>query len=452
MQLADKDLSRILGWKESGSRPFGPDVCRSSPVTRHYWNQWESLTISDGVLFRRFTKKDCSGSFIQFLVPLNLRKEILHLMHNSQLSGHLGKKKTCERVLQHFYWCGVREDVQNWIRSCDTCASIKTPPAKYRAPLGVMPVGAPLDRLGTDFMGPLPLTPRGNRYIMVVTDYFTKWVEIFALPDQTAVTTAEVILNEVIARFGCPYEIHSDQGRNYESRIFAELCRMLEIRKTRTSPGNPKCNGQTERFNKTLLRMIKAYLKGQDRNWDKNLGCLAAAYRSSQHESTGMTPNLMMLGREARLPAEIIFGSGSSPVGETITSYGDYVDALKERMQKAHELGRTHLNTTASREKKIHDFKLNTKQYRSGDLVWMRTDRDQLHLAPKLRCTYQGPYLVLHRVNDLNYIIQFNGSGKKQLIHHDRLKPYEGEVRLRWSKTAIKKFQNSSQQTGNDGK
>ena len=88
-----------------------------------------------------------------------------------------------------------------------------------------MLVGAPLDRLGTDFLGPLPLTSRGNRFILVVTDYFTKWVEIFAVPDQTAVTTAEVILNEVIARFGCPYEIHSDQGRNYESTIFTELCR-----------------------------------------------------------------------------------------------------------------------------------------------------------------------------------------------------------------------------------
>ena len=262
LQLADKDLAQILKWKQSGKRPFGPVVCRSSPVTRHYWNQWDTLEVSDGILYRRYTKQDCSGSYIQFLVPASLRKEILKLMHDSPISGHLGKKKTCARVLQHFYWCGVGDDVQNWIRQCDTCGSIKAPPRRYRAPLGAMPVGAPLDRLGTDFLGPLPLTPRGNRHILVVTDYFTKWVEIFAVPDQTAVTTAEVILNEVIARFGCPYEIHSDQGRNFESQIFAELCRLLEVRKTRTSPGNPKCNGQTERFNKTLIRLIKAYLKG----------------------------------------------------------------------------------------------------------------------------------------------------------------------------------------------
>ena len=105
--------------------------------------------------------------------------------------------------------------------------------------------------------------------------------------------------------------------------------------------------------------MIKAYLKGQDREWDRNLGCLAAAYRSSQHESTGVSPNLLMLGREVRIPAEIMFGSGTSHVGETVTSYSEYIDLLKTRMQQAHELTRTHLGTVAAKEKKTHDFKVN---------------------------------------------------------------------------------------------
>ena len=164
MQLADKDLAQVLKWKQSGKRPFGPVVCCSSPVTRHCWNQWDTLEVRDGVLYRWYTKLDCSGSYIQFLVPASLRKEILKLMHDSPISGHLGKKKTCARILQHFYWCGVRDDVQNWIRQCDTCGSIKAPPMRYRAPLGAMPVGAPLDRLGTDFLGPLPLTPRKSPY------------------------------------------------------------------------------------------------------------------------------------------------------------------------------------------------------------------------------------------------------------------------------------------------
>ena len=110
---------------------------------------------------------------------------------------------------------------------------MKPPGRPARGPLDQMVVGAPLDRMSTDIMGPLPLTPSENRYILVITDDFTKRVEVFAVPDYTAVTFARVILNEVIARFGCPVSIHSDQGTNYESSIFSELCRMLEIRKNK---------------------------------------------------------------------------------------------------------------------------------------------------------------------------------------------------------------------------
>ena len=119
-----------------------------------------------------------------------------------------------------------------------------------------MPVRAPLDRLSTDILGPLPETPRHNRYILIVVDYFTKWVEVFPVPDQMAKTCAAVIVNEVIAHLGSPLDLHSDQGRKYESDIFKELCSLFEVRKTRTSPRNPKCNGAVERF---ILRMIKAY-------------------------------------------------------------------------------------------------------------------------------------------------------------------------------------------------
>ena len=442
LQIKDPDIGPVFSWKQQGPRPSGSIVSQSAPATRHYWILWESLKIKHGLLFREFLKKNGSGSYLQLILPKVLREKVLYQMHNGQMAGHLGDKKTREKVLQLFYWFGLRIDVSNWVRKCDICASIKSPTKGPKAPLGVMTVGAPLDRLGTDFVGPLPLTPRGNRHILVVTDYFTKWVEIFAVPDQSSVTTAEVILNEVIARYGVPLEIISDQGRNYESLIFSELCRLLEIRKTRTSPGNPKCNGLTERFNKTLLRMIKAYLKGEDCNWDKNLGCLAAAYRASRHESTNMTPNMLMLGRQVRLPSELLFGSGTNHVGEEITSYGDYVDKLKERMQKAHEITRKHLNQVAERQQRDHDFKINLNRYKQGSLVWYRSGKSQLHITPKLRCAYEGPYLVLKQVNDLDYIIQFNSKGSRQIVHHDRLKPYEGDLTLPWSKRALKRYRN----------
>jgi hypothetical protein len=357
-QLDDPDISPIIKWLRDGKRPFGDIVCSASPTTRHYWNYWNSLVLKNGVLFRKFLKRDGTETYYhQFLVPRSMRSEILQQNHNALLAGHLGKRKTEEKILRNFYWFGLRDDVGIWISQCDSCASIKPPHKTPRAPLGTMPVGDVLDRLSTDILGPFPESERKNKYILVVSDHFSKWVEIFAVPDQTAPTCARLILNEVIARFGCPLDLHSDQGRNYESHIFAELCKLLEIRKTRTASGNAKCNGQTERFNRTLVRMIKAYLRGEQTKWDDNLGCLAAAYRATPHETTGFSPNLLMLGREVRLPSEIMFGSGKSHLGEEISSYGQYVTKIRERLQKAHDVTRTHLQTAANRRKDYYDAK-----------------------------------------------------------------------------------------------
>ena len=160
-----------------------------------------------------FYRKDATGCHLQFIVPKVFRTKILSQKHNSLMSGPLRRKKTLGKLLQGFFWFNVREDVHLWIVKCDICVSIRPPVYKPRAPLGKMQIGAFLDRISTDCLGPLPLTSLGNWYILLATDHFTKWVAIMAVPDQTAATCANKLLNEVIARYGCPLTIHSDQGR-----------------------------------------------------------------------------------------------------------------------------------------------------------------------------------------------------------------------------------------------
>ena len=229
---------------------------------------------------------------------------------------------------------------------------VKKPPKTPRAPMREMLVGAPLDRIGTDILGALPLTSRGNKYILVVTDYFTKWVEVFPIPDQKAETCAHVLVEEVFMRYGFPQTLHSDQGRDFESKLIAEVCDLLKITKTGTSPGHPPCNGQVERFNSTLLKMIKVYLKGEQRNWDQHLGCLAGAYHASVHDSTGLTPNLMMLGCELDSPIAVMFGTHHH---ESYPTYGEYVAKLKEKMHDAHDIAREHLGTSVRHYKELYD-------------------------------------------------------------------------------------------------
>ena len=148
-------------------------------------------------------------------------------------------------------------------------------------------------------------------------------------------------------RYGFPLSIHSTQGRNYESQIMTEMCKMLEIQKTRTSPRNPRCNGQVECFNHTPMRMIKVYLKGDEVNWDRHLGYLAGAYQGTVQESTQLSRNLIMFGQEVCTPMEIFFRTHHH---ESYPMVGEYVK-LKERMQHAYDIAREHLGTVAKRNK-----------------------------------------------------------------------------------------------------
>ncbi|KAI3373157.1 hypothetical protein L3Q82_006488 [Scortum barcoo] len=161
--------------------------------------------------------------------------------------------KTLQRLRSRFYWPGCHQDVELYVHQCDTCTAKKGPTQRSHAPLQQYQVGAPMKRVAVDILGPFPATERGNRYILVAMDYFTKWPEAYAVPDQSAATTAEHLVNEMFCRFGVPEELHSDQGRNFEAQVFAETCRRLGIKKTRTTPLHPQSDGLVERFNYRTL-------------------------------------------------------------------------------------------------------------------------------------------------------------------------------------------------------
>ena len=257
------------------------------------------------------------------------------------------------------------------------------------------------------------------------------------MPDQTAETTAYFILNEVISRLGCPLDIHSDQGRNYESHIFKELCTMLEVRKTTTTAQNPKCNGKVERFNKTLVRMIRSNLKEQQSEWDKYFGCLAAAYRSSVHEKTGFTPNMLMLGSEVKMPSDVMFSDVSD--SQEPESFGSYVESIRNKMRKAHKVAQEHLKVKAKRQKDNYDAKSSFNHYCVGDYVWYLTERRQIGENPKLYMPYKGPYVIVDKLSDIDFVIQACPTDKYKVINRNKLKPNHGTVKYNWVKSAIKK-------------
>ena len=225
----------------------------------------------------------------------------------------------------------------------------------------------PLERVHLDFIGPLPKTLKGNEHILMIVDQFTKWVECIPLPSQTAEETARAAVNEFFCRFGFPFQVHTDQGLNFESSLFQQLCKMTAIHKTRTTAYRPSTNGQVERYNRTLMDAVRWFIGQAQNNWDQFLPQIASAIRATVNRSTGFTPNRLMLGREVNQPANLMF---PLPLSQQRQSPDEYCRNLSEAMRKAHDTARNKLKSTQARVKRDHDVKVNLKSFKMDDWVY----------------------------------------------------------------------------------
>ena len=190
--------------------------------------------------------------------------------------------------------------------------------------------GAPMERVPLDFLGPLPKTPRGNEYVLMMVDQFTKWMGCVPLPSQTAEVTAKAAVDGFFSRFGYPFQIFTDRGRNFGSNLFTAICEALEIHKARITPYRPSANGQVERYNRTLMDAVRCYIKDSQDQWDLHLQQIAGALRRSVNRNTGYTANWLMLGREVNTPAYLMF---PQPAVENQTT-DQYVATLTKNIRR----------------------------------------------------------------------------------------------------------------------
>ena len=180
------------------------------------YNQLKSLHLLDGFLCRKFERAD-NQVVLQQIVPPSVTQEILSACHSPSTAGYLGVAKTSEKIKQRFYWPGLQEDTKLFVSRCPEGQKHSGPPKKYHHSLVKGQASYPFRHIGSDFMGPLPLSS-GNKHILVIGYHFTKRYEAIPLPDRTAVTTANVLVDYSISRFGFPHSLHSYQGRNLESK------------------------------------------------------------------------------------------------------------------------------------------------------------------------------------------------------------------------------------------
>ena len=378
------------------------------------------MELNDGVLYRNWESDDGTATRSLLVVPRELVHDILPLMHDIPSAGHLGITKTIAKIRERFYWIGLDRAVEDWCRRCELCAKRKPPRKASRSPLVTVQPGYPLKRVALDILGPLPESDSGNKYIMVVGDYFTKWTEAYPIPNQEAVTVTRKLVDEFVSRFGAPEHLHSDQGRNFESSLFKEACKLLGIVKTRKCPYHPESDGIIERFNRTVLSMLSNYVDDRQRDWDRHLPHVMMAYRSCVHESTKYTPFYMIFGRDVKLPVDVIFGRTPDQPQERV----EYARHLRDSLEAAHHLARTHLQAAQRRQKDFYDRRVAGSPFSVGDRVLLSSTAVKRGLSPKLHPKWRGPYIVLAKINDVNYRVQLaTGQGRHQVVHFNRLRP-----------------------------
>ena len=417
---------------KSQVRPPWTQISDGVSETKALWSAWNRLVIHEGILCRRrmVDEKDRS---LQVVVPQSLQPQVLKFYHDVPSAGHLCAEKVLEKIQRQFYWPKMSDTVQDYVKKCDKCAMRKMTKSSKHAPLGRYNVGEPMERVAMDILGPLPVTKKGNKYVLVVTDLFTKWTEAYPLPDQEAKTIAVTFVNEFVCRFGVPIQIITDQGSNFESHLFKEMCDFLQIDKTRTSAYRPQANGSVERFNRTLATMLAIFCQQKQNSWDVFLPQVMLAYRASPHSTTGKSPNLLTLGREVILPMQAVISRPEEEEDSDPLSGDDYLHQLRNSLNEAHNLARKSLKKQTTYQQRHYDLHATKRSFQPGQLVWIHNPIRKTGVCQKLSMQWRGPYLITKKIDDLSYLVKKTAKGVPKTHHIDRLRLYRGSQVPKWT-------------------
>ena len=407
-QLEDTTLDKIRRY-----------VLTGDTVTRK--NGKVKWILKRGMIYRQFSSsKHDRVSCTQLVVPKFHRETVTRVAHESIMSGHMGTQRTLDRVLSAFYWPGVSADVKRFCQSCDICQRTVPKGKIGKVPLQSMPlIDEPFKRVAVDLIGPLfPRTDRGNRYILTLVDYATRYPEAIALKDIETESVAESLV-DIFSRVGVPQEMLTDMGSQFTSKLMAEVSRLISLRQLTTTVYHPMCNGLVERFNGSLKLMLKRMCHERPKDWDRYVDALLFAYREVSQESLKFSPFELVYGKQVRGPMAILKELWTKEIDDPeVKSTYQYVIDLRERLEATCELARSNLASASKKNKVYYDKSTKQRHMKVGDkvLVLLPTDKN------KLLMQWKGPFTITEKFGKVDYRIQMNG--KIKTFHANLLKRY----------------------------
>jgi hypothetical protein len=280
-------------------------------------------------LSRTHVTENCSDNKTDKLEPTEEEKQaIFKEMHDKLVGGHLGMNRSYDRSKLFATWPGMKQELEEYIRQCETCQKNKISQNKTKLPLKITTTPEVVwEKCALDIVGPLCTTLDRNKYVLTFQDELSKYTLAIPIRQQDAPTIARVFVEEIILKFGIPQTVLSDQGSNFMSEIFTNICKLLKIKKIKCTSYHPQSNGALEHTHRVLVEYLRCFISEDQSNWDKWLPYATFVFNTTPHTTTGYTPHELLFGRKPNIPGILQKGPP-----ETQYTYDNHVKELQSRL------------------------------------------------------------------------------------------------------------------------
>ena len=434
LQRQDEVLSIVLTWLENKQRPTRLSNVNHVDLNVYYSN-FDRLSINSetGVLQFEYFSKKLQASRLLICAPTSEKLIIMQLNHDNPIGGHVGHVRSLEKVRTRFYWPHMSRDVENYVQLCETCYRTNLKYAKKpKANLSIFTANYPGEFLCCDLIG--PLTPSaGKVWIVTMTDKFSRYSRAVGITQASSENIAKVILSDWISHEGLFKILLTDQGANLTtSSIMLELYNVLQVDKRQTVAYRPSTNGLVERYNRSLVNILKKYTQEFPSTWSKKLSLACLAHNTAYNKSTNLTPFLIMKGRNCTLPHDLVYDT------QTTVYYRDeqhYQSKMYFEIRQIWDLAVKNNLRFAMQTKRRHDLNIKDKvDYKIGDnvLIWKPIKEKTFR---KLRNNFIGPFKIVKKLGDYNYKIVDEKTGKFQVVNYESMRYFDPNLRLAKSET-----------------
>ena len=376
----------------------------------------------EGRLYHKDNRRRSVDGQLQLVVPEVFRRKLVEEIHGGTLGGHFGLNRTLDAVRRHYWWHGMKDDIEEIIKGCPEC-NARNPVRGEKRPL-LQPedrVGRPWERVGIDYTD-MTLSKDGYSKILVMIDHATKFVVAKATKDGSAETAARIIFEELICKYGAPMELWSDRGKSFIGEITGYLADLFHIKQKFTSGYHPQTNGLTERFNRTITAELAKAVNEDKDDWPTLLPAKVFAYNTTEQKSTGYSPYELIHTFYPRLPLDNELALPPENMRRK-----DWAEEMHKKAEVMRQDALRRQQAAAEAQKRYHDKGLEPERFEVGDLVRVFDQTAEASKPVKLRNQWIGPYRIRGREGMLFKIEDMKGAEIKGLFHPIKLKKVNEE-------------------------